>query len=82
VEPVRENAAADDHTDLTVLTLLLDGDRPALWSIAELGLELGDRLLASDAVERLHAAGLVNRCDQFAFASRSAARFSQLLDGI
>ena len=39
-----DNEAIDEHTELVVLTLLLEPDEPAQWSLEELGRELGDVL--------------------------------------
>jgi hypothetical protein len=68
-----------DEVQFVVLVLLLEAGGPALWSLAELAREVGCELAASEAVESLHAAGLVHRCDEFVFASRAAGRFGQLL---
>jgi hypothetical protein len=65
--------------DFAVLALLLEPGGPAQWSLAELAREVGCELLAGEAVVRLHAAGLLHRCQGFVFASRAASRFCQLL---
>jgi hypothetical protein len=77
-----QQAPSDEHSELVVLTLLLDEATPALWSLEELASELGDELHATDAVASLHGAGLVHRCDRFVFATRAATRFGRLLGGI
>lgn len=82
---MQEQAAGNDreeHSEGVVLTLLLDPDLPWLWSMDELGRELGDAVRAEDAVAGLHAAGLVHRCGEFVFATRSAAHFSRLVGGL
>lgn len=71
---------ADDDVERVVLALLLESKTPWPWSVQELGLEIGDELRATDALARLHAAGLVHRCHEFAWATRPAARFHQLAD--
>jgi hypothetical protein len=65
--------AADDEVEREVLALLLESRLPGPWSAQELGLELGS-LLATDAVMRLHAAGLVHLCHGFVWPTRPAAR--------
>jgi hypothetical protein len=82
VEERSQHTPSDEHSELVVLTLLLDDATPALWSLEELASELGDELRATDAVASLHGAGLVHRCGRFAFATRAATRFSHLLGGI
>jgi hypothetical protein len=68
-----------------ILGLLID-DHPGLWSMAELDRTLtpSTRPAAShetvDAVETLHAAGLLNRVGDYVFASR-AAHAAQRLAG-
>jgi hypothetical protein len=78
----QDNATIDARSELAVLALLLDPATPALWSLDELGRELGDALRATDAVARLAAAGLVHRSDGFAFVTRAAAHFSRLVGGV
>jgi len=72
-------ARRSDEVQFVVLALLLEPGGPAQWSLAELAREVGCELAAAEAVVRLHAAGLVHRCQGFVFASRAASRFSQLL---
>jgi hypothetical protein len=71
-----------------VLDLVL-GDYPVLWTLAELDRSLASSRCASsgeepprarveDAVADLYAAGLVHRCGQFVFASRSAVEAERL----
>ena len=70
-----------------LLTLLLEEDGPALWSLTELDrtLTASSRAKApaidhsiEDAVEDLYAAGLVHRVGQFVFATRAAHVAEQL----
>jgi hypothetical protein len=72
--------SAEEYRESDVLALLLDSRSPSMWSMSELGRELGD-LAAADAVTGLCAAGLVHRFDDFVFASRSATHFSRLSEG-
>jgi hypothetical protein len=71
---------ADDEVERGVLALLLESRLPGPWSAQELGLEIGSQLAATDAVMRLHAAGLVHVCHGFVWASRPAARSRELAD--
>jgi hypothetical protein len=71
----------DEHSDLVVMTLLLNSPGTP-WAADELGRELGDDVIALDAIARLHAAGLLDRGGDLVFASRSARRFSELVGGI
>jgi hypothetical protein len=75
-------ARQDDHVEWIVLSLLLESRMTRPWSTQELARELGDELQATDAVERLRGAGLVHRCQEFVFATRSAVRFHELSDAI
>jgi hypothetical protein len=56
---------ADDEVERAVLDLLLAPGLPGPWSAQELGLEIGSELVATAAVIRLHAAGLVHLCHGF-----------------
>lgn len=68
-----------DELEFVVLALLLDRECSGPWSVQELAREVGCELLAADAVVRLCAAGLAHRVGEFAWPSRAASRFSQLL---
>jgi hypothetical protein len=72
--------AADDEVEREVLALLLESRLPGPWSVQELGLELGSVLAVTDAVMRLHAAGLVHLCHGFVWPTRPAARLYGLTD--
>ncbi len=52
------------NTERNVLCLLLESPTPGPWSVDELTRELGNELLAVDAIVGLHAAGLVHRCHE------------------
>ena len=82
VDQPSQDTPSAEHSELVVLTLLLDDTTPAVWSIQELASELCDPLGATDAVASLHGARLVHRCEQFVFATRAAWRFSRLIGGI
>lgn len=68
-------AEQDDMIDRAILELLLDSDEPDLWSPEELALQTGNQLATTDSLSRLHAGGLIHRCDGFVFASRAAVQF-------
>jgi hypothetical protein len=72
-------AVEADGIESTVLEVLVGAEPPGLWSVAEIGLEVGDELQAIDALEALHRAGLIHRTsDGFVFATRAAIRASEL----
>jgi hypothetical protein len=71
---------ADDDVEREVLALLVESRLPGPWSLQELGLEIGSDLAATDAVMRLHAAGLVHVCHEFVWPTRPAARLHGLAD--
>jgi predicted transcriptional regulator len=71
---------APECIERLVLTLLLGPRSHGPWTAEELGRELGDEVAAVDAVVSLHAAGLVHRCRQLVFPSRSAARCFELVE--
>jgi hypothetical protein len=68
----------DDDLERVVLSLLLESGHPGPWSVRELSREAGGELQTTDAVARLHAVGLVHRCQEFVWATRPAARFHRL----
>jgi hypothetical protein len=72
--PAEQNA----RTDRLILWNLLD-DPPGLWSLDELGLELGGRMRAEEGVYRLHAAGLVHQLSgEFVIPTRAVIRADKL----
>jgi predicted transcriptional regulator len=73
----RGTGLSDDELDSTVISFVLDGDSWP-WSLEEIAHELGDKADAEDAVARLAGAGLVHRIGDFAFATRSLRRASEL----
>jgi hypothetical protein len=70
--------AADELVEREVLALLLESELPGPWSAQELGLEIGSDLATTDAVIRLHAAGVVHLCHGFVWPTRPAARLHRL----
>ncbi len=67
------------HAEWGVLNLLIDEDNQRPWSIDEIIRERGNRLDALDAIDRLHATGLIHKTgDGFVFATRAAIRYSQI----
>ena len=78
-EPTQAPAGREpDRLESAVMLMLLQAGHPWPWSMHEIARELGNELLAADAVVGLHAAGLVNRLDEFVFPTRSATRFRHL----
>jgi hypothetical protein len=65
------------RTEQTILTLVLSGGQ-RIWSVEELVSEIGRRLDVVDSLAALQAAGLVHRCQDFAFATRAALRFDEM----
>ncbi len=74
--------AAEDSVDEALLGLLVC-DHPGLWSITELSRSLTSSAQTADdgeietcdtedAIERLHAAGLIHRIGTYVFATRAA----------
>jgi hypothetical protein len=80
--PGVEPGAAENAFDSALLGLLIHDDA-ALWSMAELNRSLTSSAQAAgtieppthetdDAIERLHAAGLIHRVGRFVFATHAA----------
>jgi predicted transcriptional regulator len=69
---------ADDHNDAKILGLLVDPDNQRPWSTDELIREVGDRIVVTDSLARLTAAGLIHRCREFVCATRAAVRAAAL----
>jgi hypothetical protein len=78
-EPSR--ATPQEEADLSenvVLHLMLDDDTPGVWSTEELARAHGDPVATADALAGLHAMGLVHRCREFVWPTRTAARTAQI----
>lgn len=69
---------SEETTEATIMALLLSADSRWPWAADELVRELGDSIATIDAINRLHATGLVHRCGEFVFPSRAAERADQL----
>ena len=67
-----------DGLHRTLLELLLTDEAPGLWSTEEIATAMGDPVIAVDAVDTLHAAGLLHRLGDFVFPTRAAARYRRL----
>lgn len=64
-------AERDDRIDTAIMGLLFESERPV--STEEVAREMGDQLATTDALARLHGAGLLHRLDGgFVFATRAA----------
>jgi len=61
-----------------VLGLLLAEQDQRPWLPSEIELEIGDRVATLDAVDQLHAAGLVDRLGEFVFATRAAVNMERI----
>jgi len=80
-QPIGPDAGvADEQVEREVLALLLESEFPSPWSVLELGLEIGSDLVATEAVIRLYAAGLVHLCHEFVWPTRPAARSHRLTE--
>jgi hypothetical protein len=78
-QPNRLPIDGEAHAEWGVLNLLIDQDDQRPWSVEEIVRERVDRVAALDAIDRLHATGLVHRtADSFVFATRAAIRYSQI----
>jgi hypothetical protein len=76
---IADVAEQDDHLDRSLLNLLLRPGVHGLWSVDELGREMGEPLQVLDAVNRLHGQGLIHRLGDFVFLTRAIARHEELL---
>jgi len=70
--------AEEAQMDAAVLALLLDDDAQRPWADAEVCLAVGDNVAGTDALDRLHAAGLIHRVSGFVWATRPALRSAQI----
>jgi hypothetical protein len=75
----RIQTVADEEvqTDQAVLGLLLT-DSAAIWSVEEMASEIGNPIHVTDSINRLAGIGLVHRLDGFVFATRAAAKATEL----
>ena len=65
----------------TVLNLMLGDQHQRPWTPHELGLDIGSHSLVEDAIDNLHAAGLIHKTsDGFLFASRPAIRYREITE--
>jgi hypothetical protein len=78
-KPDPDPAAEADRIESTILDLFTGPGGSGLWSVEEVGREIGDEIKAADALEALHRSGLIHRTsDGFVFATRAAIRASEL----
>ncbi len=73
-----------DHPGFTEREILYaltnTSDNQPLWSLEDLGRDLGDRIAVEDAIARLRSAGLIHQTtDGFVFASRAAVYLIQIV---
>ncbi len=80
-EPTHGLATERDAVQRTLLDLLLTDEDPGLWSHDEIARAMDDSVVAIDAIDTLHAAGLVHRLGDFVFPTRAAGRYRRLEQG-
>lgn len=68
----------DERAQKAVLGLLLRPGDQRPWSVDEVERETGDALAVADAIASLRAVGLIHRCGDFVFASRTALCMDRL----
>lgn len=74
---------SEEQHDSTILHLMLCDDSGVPWSMEELARGIDHtRVGANDAVNRLHAAGLVHRTGDFVWPSLAARRADELAGGV
>lgn len=79
-QPTSVPERAQYANEETVLNLLLDDQQQRPWTLHELGLDIGSHSLVEDAIDNLHAAGLIHKTsDGFLFASRPAIRYREII---
>jgi hypothetical protein len=70
-----------ESTEWIVLDLLVDAEVQRPWSVEEVIREIGSPIAAADALDGLHAAGLIHRtADGFVFATRAAVRYHEIAE--
>ncbi len=77
-KPTLSPAEQEQNTDGVVLLWLTLDDEQRPWSVDEITRELGDRANAIDALNRLHAFGLIHRLGEFVWATRAAIRAGEI----
>lgn len=78
-QPVSVPERARYANEETVLDLLLGDQHQRPWTLHELALDIGSSGLVEDAIDNLHAAGLIHKTsDGYLFASRPAIRYHQI----
>jgi hypothetical protein len=73
--------AAPGYAEREILYALTNPfDNQPVWSLEDLGREVGDQIAVADAVAMLHTAGLIHRtADGFVLASRATIRLIQIV---
>jgi hypothetical protein len=80
-QPSRTPSHRSASTEWIVLDLLVDAEIQRPWSVEEVNREIGNPIAAADALDALHAAGLVHRTtDGFVFATRAAVRYHEITE--
>jgi hypothetical protein len=80
VQPTRHPAEEARQTERDILYYLTNtNDNQPLWSIEDLGRELGDHTAVEDAIHNLRTAGLIHTSDGHVFASRAAVRLIEIV---
>jgi hypothetical protein len=80
-QPSRTPTPRSESTEWIVLDLLVDTDAQRPWSLDEVIREIGSPIAAADALDGLHAAGLIHRtADSFVFATRAAVRYHEIAE--
>ena len=64
-EPIQGLATERDAVQQALLDLLLTDEDPGLWSHDEIARAMGDPVVAIDATDTLHAAGLLHQVGDF-----------------